>query len=370
MLQLLVSPAIAFLVCVTLMLVLRPVAFHLGLVDVPGGRKEHKVETPVVGGIAMYLAALAAVASQGISGPAEAATLVAAALMVLVGVLDDRFDLPPYTRILAHLAAAMTLALASGYTVESFGNLLGSGDVDLGVFDFAFTVVAVIALINGFNMLDGLDGLAGGVAFIAMAGLAVYFVGAGEVQSAGVALALVGAIAGFLLFNLPARANRPVLAFMGDAGSTLLGFSLASMSLLAIQPAGSGLPPVVVLWLMPVPIIELFTSTFRRAVTGLSPMQADRGHFHHRLLDAGFSVRAIFLLYLGTSLLCAAVGLTAWRMGATEANLLYSIVGLSAVWIAITRNATRLASRLPKSFRRAKAPQLAEARVPRTAGDP
>ena len=100
-------------------------------------------------------------------------------------------------------------------------------------------------------------------------------------------LALVGSIAAFLIFNLPARFNRPVLVFMGDAGSTLLGFTLAGLSLLAVQPAPTGLPPVVVLWLLPVPILELFTSTFRRAVTGLSPMKADRGHFHHKLIECG-----------------------------------------------------------------------------------
>lgn len=346
---------IGFLVSLTLMLGLRPVAKQMGLIDVPGGRKTHSGEVPVIGGLAMLTATLAAVLAMGVSGAGEAALLVAAALMVLVGALDDRFDLAPYVRILAHVAAAVTLVMASGLTVESFGDLLGLGDINLGPLDFMFTTVAAIALINGFNMLDGLDGLAGGVAFVALAGLSYYFVAdAGHGAALIVSLALLGAVLGFMVFNLPASYNRPLLAFMGDSGSTLLGFALAGLSLIAIQPTGEGLSPVVILWLMPVPIIELFTSTFRRALTGLSPMQADRGHFHHRLLDAGFTVRAIFLLYLFVSAVSAVIGIVAWQRGVAESVMFYAFVFLSAVWLLATRNSHRLVRLLPDTLRRQK----------------
>ena len=348
MTQYLTPVAIAFLVSITLLLVLRPVAFSLGLLDVPGGRKTHSGEVPVIGGIAMFLASLA-VRFGG--GPVRAWRSGLACRRRSNGAgrrLDDRFDLPPYTRILAHIAAAVTLVLASGFTVESFGDLLGFGAIGLGPIDLMFTIVAAIALINGFNMLDGLDGLAGGVAFAALTGLAAYFIGAGQAHAAVVALSLVGAIGGFLVSNLPAKFNRPVLAFMGDAGSTYLGFALAGISLIAIQPTGEGLPPVVILWLLPVPILELFTSTIRRAVTGLSPMQADRGHFHHRLLEAGFSVRAIFLIYLLVSSISAVCGLLLWRAGVSEAVLFpHAFAGLCSVWLLFTRNAMRLAATLP-----------------------
>jgi len=360
---------IGFLVTVTLMLVLRPAASHLGLVDVPGGRKTHVGEVPVIGGIAMYFGLLGSVLAIGISQPGEAALLVAAALMVVVGALDDRFDLAPYTRILAHIAAAVTLVLASGYTVETLGDLFGLGEIGLGPMAFIFTVVSAIALINGFNMLDGLDGLAGGVALIALCGLAFYFSGANFPAAAVVALGLVGSIAAFLIFNLPAKFNRPVLAFMGDAGSTLLGFMLAGLALVAIQPRGEGLPPVVVLWLLPVPIIELFTSTIRRLVTGLSPMQADRGHFHHRLLEGGFSVRAVFILYLFVSSVSAVAGLWLWRAGASEPFLFYLFLVMAAIWLAATHNVKRLVSYLPESLQRGKWPPRLMPRRVRAARD-
>jgi UDP-GlcNAc:undecaprenyl-phosphate GlcNAc-1-phosphate transferase len=349
---------IGFLVSVTMMLALRPVATQLGLVDVPGGRKTHVGEVPVIGGIAIFFGLLAAVLSMNVvGGPGGAAMLVSAGVMVIVGALDDRFDLPPNVRILAHLAAVLTMVLASGLTVDSLGNLFGLGEASLGRMAFIFTVVAAIALINAFNMLDGLDGLAGGAALIALSGLAYYFVSHHAGIAGIVSLSLVGAIGAFMIFNVPWSFNRPLLAFMGDAGSTLLGFVMAALALIAVQPrTGGALPPVVVLWLLPVPILELFTSTFRRLVTGLSPMKADRGHFHHKLLDAGFSVRAIFLLYMGASSVSAVAGLWMWQAGVSEPVLFYSFLVLSLIWLAGTHSAKRLAVYLPESLKRGQLP--------------
>jgi len=351
------------------MLVLRPVASQVGLVDVPGGRKNHAGEVPVIGGIAMFAGLVAAVLATGTSWHGEAALLVAAGLMVTVGVLDDRFDLPPFARIVAHMAAAMTLVLASGFTVQSLGNLLGLGEVGLGPLDFVFTVVAAISLINGFNMLDGLDGLAGGVALVALLGLSFCFLQSAIVPAAMLSLGLVGSIGAFLIFNLPARFNRPVLAFMGDAGSTLLGFILAGLALVAIQPQGQGLQPILVLWLLPVPVLELFTTTIRRLAKGHSPLQADRGHFHHRLLDAGFSVRAIFIMYLTVSLLSAIAGLWLRQTGASEPVMFYCFLILSAIWVAGTQNAATLANHLPESLKRGRLPPLLRTRRARASRD-
>lgn len=360
---------ISFLVTVTLMLVLRPVATQMRLVDVPGGRKNHSGEVPVIGGVAMFGGLVAAALAVDSSWSGESALLVAAALMVTVGVLDDRFDLPPFARIVAHMAAAMTLVLASGLTVQSLGDLFGFGPLSLGPLDFIFTVVAAIALINGFNMLDGLDGLAGGVALIALLGLSFFFLGSAGAPAAMLSLGMVGSISAFLIFNLPARFNRPVLAFMGDAGSTLLGFILAGLALVAIQPQDQGLQPILVLWLLPVPVLELFTTTIRRIAKGHSPLQADRGHFHHRLLDAGFSVRAIFIIYLGVSLLSAIAGLWLRQTGASEPFMFYCFVILSVIWVAGTHNATVLANHLPESLKRGHLPPLLRTRRARASRD-
>jgi UDP-GlcNAc:undecaprenyl-phosphate GlcNAc-1-phosphate transferase len=352
MMALLAPVATAFLVTTVLMLSLRRVAPFLGLVDVPGGRKTHHGEVPVIGGIAMYLGALVAVVLMGEGVSAEIEVLMAAGLMVAVGALDDRVDLRPRYRVAVHLAAAVTLVMATGFRVDSLGDLFGLGEVGLGPFDFPFTVLATVALINAFNMLDGVDGIAGGVALVALAGLSFHLVPAGNL-AATITLALAGAVVGFLVFNLPARFNRKRLAFMGDAGSTLLGFALAGLALVAVQPrVGGGVPPALVLWMLPVPIVELFTSTIRRLVNGTSPMRADRGHFHHRLLDAGFSVRAVFLLYMVASSISVVTGLWLWHAGVSEAALFSVFLAVSVLWWVATHNARRLLALVPRSLRR------------------
>ena len=352
MMTLLAPVASSFLITTVLMLLLRRVAPWVGLVDLPGGRKTHHGEVPVIGGIAMYLGALVALGLTGEGVSAEIEVLLASGMMVVVGALDDRFDLRPRVRVVVHLAAAVTLIMATGFRVESLGNLFGLGNIVLGPFDFPFTVLATVALINAFNMLDGLDGIAGGVALVALAGLSFHLVPAGNLE-ATITLALAGAVVGFLVFNLPAKFNRKRLAFMGDAGSTLLGFALAGLALVAVQPRdGGGVPPALVLWMLPVPIVELFTSTIRRLVNGTSPMRADRGHFHHRLLDAGFSVRAVFLLYMVASSVSVITGLWLWKAGASEAVLFSVFVAVSVLWWLATHNARRLIEFVPRSLRR------------------
>lgn len=340
-------PLIAFAITVPLILLFRRLAPQLGLLDRPGGRKSHSGEVPVVGGIAMFLGALATLLADGGPAATQYGALAAATLMVGVGALDDRVHLDPRVRILVHLAAAVTLVWATGYRVETLGNLFGFGDIRLGALATVFTVVATIALVNAFNMLDGVDGIAGGVGLVALAGLSAQLFAAGS-PAAAVGLAMAGAVVAFLAFNLPVGFNRRCLVFMGDAGSTLLGFALAGLALVAIQPTGPGLPPVVVLWLLPVPIVELFTTTIRRMFKGMSPMQADRGHYHHRLLDAGFSVRAVFLLYVGLSTTSALIGVTAWQAGASEGALFGAFVGLSLLWLIATLNAHLFVRYLPR----------------------
>ena len=344
--------AVAFLVTTAMLLVLRPVAVALGLVDTPSARKQHTGDVPVIGGLAIFLGVfLAAMIAPEMNRNADV-MLSMAALMCIVGAIDDRFDLKPWVRLLAHLAASVVLVLGMGYSVESFGHLVGPVELDLGFVAVPFTVIACVALVNACNMLDGMDGLAGGTSLVGFAALAVVAVSAGLSGSALVSCAMVGATAGFLLFNLPARFNRPVRTFMGDAGSTVLGFTLAAVSLVLVQPDKADMPPAYVLWFVPLPIFELFSSTVRRLLGGHSPLYADNGHFHHRLLQAGFSVRLIFLLYIALSAGCASLGLFAWYRHAPEWLLFAGFVGLFALWLLFIRFRERIGAWLPKGLRR------------------
>ena len=344
--------AVAFLVTTAMLFVLRPVAVALGLVDTPNHRKQHTGDVPVIGGIAIFLGVFfAAMTGPELNRSADV-ILSMAAVMCIVGAIDDRFDLKPWVRLLAHVAAAVVMVLGTGYAVESFGRIVGFAEIDLGFLAAPFTIVACVALVNACNMLDGMDGLAGGTSLVAFSALAFVAVSAGLSGAALVSCAMVGAIAGFLIFNVPAHFNRPLRTFMGDAGSTVLGFTLAAVALVLVQPETAALPPAYVLWFVPIPIFELFTSTIRRLLAGHSPFYADNGHFHHRLLAAGFSVRLVFFIYIVASTAGALLGLAAYRQHAPEWVLFAGFLGFFAVWLLFIRLSPAIGARLPQGLRR------------------
>lgn len=342
----------SFLVSCTMLLALRPLAEVVGLVDKPGGRKTHHGDVPVVGGLAMFSGLLvAATGGSGLEG-AGGALLVVAAFMVFLGALDDRFDLPPKVRLFAHTSAAVAIVYGTGYGVGDLGDLLSWGSLSLGWASLPFTVISIVALINAFNMLDGLDGLAGSAGLVALAGMMVISSIGG---SSGILLfagSMLGAVTAFLLFNLPTHINRPVRTFMGDAGSTLLGFLLAGLALMLVQPTSIDLDPIVVLWLMPIPIFELFSSTARRIVHGMSPAQADTGHYHHRLVGAGLSVRAVCALYFVVSASSCAIGVWAYQVQLSEPLMFVGFCLAFMSWQLLVRYVPRFVGALPTWFRR------------------
>lgn len=337
---------------VLLMALLRPLAVAAGLMDIPDRRKTHGQPVPIVGGLAMYGAMLVAAAVTGTNGHLCLIAIVGSGLMVLVGALDDRWSLPPIARILAQSAVAVWLVLGTGFQVGDWGDLLGLGSISLGRMGVPFTIVACIALINALNMLDGLDGAAGGVSLAAFTALGLVAAGAAAPVSTAISWGLVGAILGFMAFNMPARFNRRFRTFMGDAGSTLLGFLMAAVALVLVQPEKANLAPVVVLWFAAIPIFELFSTTARRLVARTAPWRPDRGHFHHRLLEANFSVRLIFGIYLVTSVLLAAIGYAGHRAGTPDYILFAGFLASFGLWLAFIRVARRLGAMLPERFRR------------------
>jgi UDP-GlcNAc:undecaprenyl-phosphate GlcNAc-1-phosphate transferase len=342
----------SFLVATTLLLALRPLADVIGLVDRPGGRKTHHGEVPVVGGLAMFAGLLIAALGGEVLGQKGHMLMAVSAFMVFLGGLDDRFDLPPRVRLFGHGSAAIALVYGTGYSVTGLGNLFGLGEIGLGPLAVPFTVAATVALINAFNMLDGLDGLAASVSLVGFGACLLISNLLGSVVAVLICGGMLGAVAAFSLFNMPVYFNRTVRTFMGDAGSTLLGFVLAGVGLTLIQPSGPAVSPVLFLWILPIPILELFSSTARRIYKGLPPMRADSGHFHHVLLDSGFSVRAIALLYLLFSLGSASIAVYSVREGLPDSLMFVGFVFLFALWLLFVYQSRRLVPHLPGWLRR------------------
>jgi UDP-GlcNAc:undecaprenyl-phosphate GlcNAc-1-phosphate transferase len=311
---------------------LRPLAIAVDLVDRPGGRKTHFGDVPIVGGLAMLLGIVFGSSLLPPSAAPATAFLAACSMLVTVGLVDDRFEISPWARLPVQVVAAMILMIGAGAAVTTLGDPLGTGSIEFSrIGSVAFTVAIVMAAINAFNMLDGLDGLAGAIAFIAFVALAVV---SGADSGAALSLVVAGSLAAFLIFNMPTQFNRSVRCFMGDSGSTLLGFCVAWLCIQVSQGPGREVAPVTTLWVVALPVYEVVWSTVRRLLRGTSPFRPDSKHFHHLLLAAGFGVRGTFVILTALALLLASFGVMAHRAGLSDT---VSFVLLAACGVVLVR---------------------------------
>lgn len=327
-----VTAFLSFIVTVMCMLVFRPVAAAVGLVDVPGGRKRHDEPVPIIGGIGMSIGL--GVGTTLVPHPEFwNPTLLGVYLLVIVGTVDDRFDLPPNVRLVAQSCAALLAVLASGTVVTSLGEPLFFR-VGLGVFAVPFTVLFVITVINAFNLIDGIDGLSGGLALLALVSMTIIGIGTPVFDLVVIAVAVV---AGYLVFNLPFEFNRSVRTFMGDAGSTALGLIIATTGVYLSQGATPRISPVIGLWLIAVPVFDLFATIVRRALEGRSPFAPDHEHLHHLLPQHGLSRRETLAWMLAVAFLFASVGVVGDMLGAPDGVLLLMWLGAGAFYYGMMR---------------------------------
>jgi UDP-GlcNAc:undecaprenyl-phosphate GlcNAc-1-phosphate transferase len=304
------STALAFAVTVVLTLTLRPLALRLRITDKPGGRKQHIGEIPLVGGIAMFIGILVA-AMAAVQPTGRWTLLVPAALLVIVGVIDDRYNVGVSARLAAQICAALIMMIGGGLYLRDVGDPFGTGRLGLGIFAIPASVFVTLTVINAFNFIDGIDGLAASTALIglAAAGLATGL----RASAVSVAAMACGATLGFLLFNFPAFRNRHLRTFMGDAGSTLLGFIVVWFALSISQGEDRSLSPVAALWFALMPLSDFFSCFVRRVARGKMPLQAGREHFHYVLMRAGLSGRQVLAVLVAFNVFYAAVGLIGAR---------------------------------------------------------
>ena len=311
-----VHAALAFFGSVSLIVLLRNTARRMGLVDHPYGRKQHEGAIPVVGGIAIFgaFAFSALLVTQTEPLYPFRSLLGGMALLAFAGVLDDMHDLSALAKLALQCAAALLMAAWGGVYVAQLGDLFGlGGNLVLGGFAIPFTVICVLGLINALNMTDGIDGLAGGLTFISLSALAVLCYALRLPSHLLMLSILIGAVVGFLCFNFrhPLRPRADV--FLGDAGSMALGFALCWFAVGVTRATDSAVPPIAMVWIVAVPLLDMAVVILRRAISGRSPLSSDREHLHHLLLRAGLSHAATTWSLLLLALVTAGVGIAVWK---------------------------------------------------------
>lgn len=323
------AAAIAFAITIAFMIALRPLAKSIGLIDVPGGRKRHVGDVPIIGGLAMFIGILAGVTVLGIANGVTMGLIFSFFLLVLIGAFDDKYAVPAMVRVLVQTASVLIMAYGSGFFLNSLGDPFGTGEILLGPFALIGTLVVAITVVNAYNLVDGVDGLAGILALIALTSVSI--VGGAGAFSTAIASIVAASILGFLIFNFPVVANRPVRSFMGDAGSTLLGFTIFWVTLGISQGNTAIISPVVGLWFASIPVYDSLTCFVRRLMAGKSPFTPGRDHFHHALKRGGFGVRQMLAILGGLQAIYATVAVVAHFLGVPDFMLFaaWSVLGLT-----------------------------------------
>lgn len=346
--KLVAASAIALAVTLFAIFSLRPVARRLGLVDRPGGRKRHRGAIPLIGGLCFFIGTLVGLSYVGYLDSFVVYLMVGAGLIVAAGVVDDLSDLSVRSRLAIEALAVGLVIAATGFYVDDLGQLLGEQRMRLWLLGVPVTIVAVIGLVNAFNMLDGIDGLAGSMAMVSIAAILLFAQPGGGAPGVLLLLQILfAAMIPYLCVNLGWPDGRKI--FMGDAGSTLIGFVLAWSVIYLSHRSVGRLAPVDALWCVAVPVMDTLAVMYRRIRLGRSPFKPDRQHLHHLLLDAGLTPRAALVAIVAAGTALALVGYA--LRSAPEAVGLIAFAAVLAAYVLGLPKLLGLVRMLPRAAR-------------------
>jgi UDP-GlcNAc:undecaprenyl-phosphate/decaprenyl-phosphate GlcNAc-1-phosphate transferase len=304
----------AYLICVSLMPLVRRAAVHHKLLDLPDdGRRHHERPIPRLGGVAVFVSVLAVIGTGAalddrahllVLLPFIASIAIGATILFVTGLVDDIVGVRPIGKLAAQSVAAVIVYYA-GFRLDVI-MLTPSMQISLGMLGLPVTVLWIVGLSNAFNLVDGADGLAGGVAVVALVSTAVSAAIVHDPTVLWCSLALLGAMLGFLRFNWP-----PARIFLGDSGSLVVGFLLAVLTVKGASRNDGSVFAIAPIFALSYPLLDTGISMLRRWLRGEPLSRADGRHIHHQLQKLGVGPRQSVLLICGLSVVIAVLGLSA-----------------------------------------------------------
>jgi UDP-GlcNAc:undecaprenyl-phosphate/decaprenyl-phosphate GlcNAc-1-phosphate transferase len=299
-------------------------------------RHIHQQPIPRIGGVAIYLAFVGAVAlAMALSVSFAVSTQLvskpvfwimgAATVVFLLGLFDDVYSVRPATKFLVEGLAAVMLYLG-GFGFFS-APLTGAPLVSWA--SLALTILWVLLITNAFNLIDGIDGLAAGSALFSTLAVFVVSLASGNVVVSVLTLALTGAILGFLRFNF-----NPATIFLGDSGSLFIGFLLSALALAGTQKSSTAVAVAIPVVSFGLPILETLISVFRRFLSGQPLFAADREHIHHKLLARGLSQRQSVIILYAVSAACGLLSLLLLNPSGPAVGIVLFVIG-AGVWVGV-----------------------------------
>ena len=317
-----------------LLLVTRIIAKKIALVDTPNSRKIHASAIPMIGGVTLFIMSVSLMIMSNTLSAFHLYLVIAAGLVVLVGLLDDMFQLSAMWRFIIQILAGFVVVYFTQVKLDSFGYLLYPGwNLDLGVLAIPVTLFGVVGVINALNMSDGIDGLAAMTFFLPVAVLTWM---AGRDDFSIWLMMLLICVLIFVIFNKSSKYK----IFLGDNGSMFLGFILAWLLVYYSQKPQitTGImliKPVTALYLVALPVFDTIFVMLTRIKRGISPFKPDKSHLHHLFLVYGFSQSKTLLTIILLQAVLISLGVLMLYTGITEYIQFYGFVLLSIVYYVL-----------------------------------
>ncbi len=262
-----------------------------------------------------------------------------AGLLLVTGLVDDYYPLPPVVRLGIQILAAWIMCTKGDNQLISLGHLFSEKELYLGRFTMVMTIFATVGVINAINMIDGMDGLSSGLVLICLGFLGIAASISGNNPALlSLALLVSASLFAFLLLNFRAPIKKPALIYLGDSGSTMLGFVLAWLLIESSQrTSGQIIPASIALWFIAIPLMDTVFLFVARPFTGKSPFEPGTDHLHHLLELHCISRAKVVLLLYGAGIVLGGAGLVLFKVPAMEKMSVYFFLGVFALYVVLMR---------------------------------
>lgn len=338
-----------FLISFISLFIFRKAAKKIGLVDKPNERKHHTGQIPLVGGISVFVTMLLALLLMPDLLLLPQLYLGCALVLVIVGAIDDRYDISFKVRLVIQAVVSMVMIVLGERSLHNLGYLLGGfigSEEALHLpepVSMLVTVFAVIGAINAFNMVDGIDGLLGGLASVTFGGLGILFYLNGMQGFALFCGLLVTAMLPYIMLNLGFPFGRRYKVFMGDAGSIFIGFTVIWLLIVASQgERATAIRPVTALWLIALPLMDMVCIMIRRIRKGQSPFKPDREHLHHICQRLGLSSHMSLFVICAAASIMAAIGIWSELTKVNENIMFLAFLATFTLYFTVINNIWRI----------------------------
>lgn len=308
-------------------------AIKLDIIDVPKDeRRIHKKPIPLIGGLSIYISFSVMLIGTGYMTDEKLGVLIGGTIILIGGLLDDKYDLRPAHKLIFQVAAALVLIFMGveiSLLTNPFTKYISMFNLEKWL-SVPITLLWIVGVTNAFNLIDGLDGLASGLALISSVSMFIVSMITGRYEAVLLCSILSGSILGFLPYNF-----NPASIFLGDTGSQLLGFLLSSIAIIGAVKSATAITLAVPIIVLGVPIYDTAFAIIRRKLNGKPIMQADKGHIHHRLLALGYSQKKVVIIMYVISGILGLISILAASMSSKVSYIFMLIVIIILFVIAI-----------------------------------